>query len=95
METAYDPSAPLPNAPLWTIGWDDGSIPQEIDQVFPVNGEPYDVWTVRFTTRSGARGHVRIPASRYNADTVAATIEPVAQELEKVHQMQRTPHRNG
>lgn len=76
--------------PLWTIGWGDGSIPQEIEPVFPANGEPYDVWTVRFTTRNGARGHVRIKASQYTAAEVASRIEPVAEELEKTHQMPHT-----
>jgi hypothetical protein len=81
-----------PAGPLWTIGWDDGSLPQEIETVYPLSGQEYDQWRVKFTTRSGIQGHVVVPADHYDATTVAAAITPLAQEMEDVHHLQGPEH---
>lgn len=90
MSTSAPVAQPSQSAPLWSVGWDDGSLPQEMDQAYPPNGEPYDQWTVRFTTRSGTKGSVKIPATQYSAQSVAAAIQPLAEQLEQVHTLDAT-----
>lgn len=55
------------------------------------NGGFHDVFTVGFTTPSGTRTHVKVPASHYSAQNVAAAIHHEASQVESVHALENVP----
>lgn len=64
--------------PLWVV------TNQIYSTVYTPGLDPYGVWTVYYTTRSGVQGQVAITEDQYTAETVAAVVEPLAQELEDI-----------
>jgi len=55
------------------------------------NGKLHDVWTIHFTTPSGTRTHVKVPATYYTADNVADLMHHEMTHVEGVHALEGQP----
>lgn len=54
-------------------------------------GGLHDVWTIRFKSPSGTPTHVKIPASSYSPENVAALMHHELQQIEGVHGLEGQP----
>lgn len=55
------------------------------------NGGFHDVFHIAFTTPSGTRTHVKLPASHYDAANAAAAIHHETRAVESVHALADKP----
>ena len=55
------------------------------------NGNLHDVFHVHFTTPSGTRTHIKVPASHYTPDGVAQLMHHEMSNVEGVHALDGVP----
>lgn len=60
-------------------------ISQEKSAEIGADGQLHDVWKVTYRTPSGTTSYIRIPASEYTAENVAADILHEMSHIEQVH----------
>lgn len=63
-------------------------IQQTVEPQIGPDGKMQDIWTITFTTPSGTRGKVVLPASQYTPENVQAQIAHQVAQIEAVHALE-------